>query len=383
MMGDAAGTHVLELGARIDRGEVDQPTLSAVLEALRASRDTPLEREALGVALRALTRFEHEGLRAFAGRVLIERGEASEAERILAAAKSAPAIVIAADLAHERGALPLALDRLRRAWLIDVDCPGLAERLARWDREPRPETALVDFSTAVDAATNPAASHLSIVGELGRGGASTVYTVRDAILEREVAVKVYGNSALRSEACLNEARVATKLAGPGIVRVFDVDPKAGSVTMELCRGGSLGARLGIGTAHELGASWVRDVARALARVHAAGWVHLDVKPENVLFRASGEAVLGDFSIARPIGAPCPPGSPGYSAPARLAGASARPSFDLFALGRTVERVLDSLAASDASSALRRMAELCLDAEREQIPDARAFVERLEVELGGT
>ena len=75
------------------------------------------------------------------------------------------------------------------------------------------------------------------------------------------------------------------------------------------------------------------VARGLAAMHAAGWVHGDVKPENVRLDAEGRAVLVDLGFARPAGADeAPLGTPGYLAPERERGGAPAASADLFALG---------------------------------------------------
>lgn len=96
------------------------------------------------------------------------------------------------------------------------------------------------------------------------------------------------------------------------------------------------------------------VARGLAALHAAGWVHGDVKPENVRLDAEGRAVLVDLGFARPAGAKeAPLGTPGYLAPEREKGGAPAASADLFALGcllfeavsgRPVARNDDELAA---------------------------------------
>jgi MFS family permease len=101
--------------------------------------------------------------------------------------------------------------------------------------------------------------------------------------------------------------------------------------------------------------WAIPLARALARVHAAGWVHLDVKPANVLFDASGEALLGDFGIARRIGESSPQGSFGYLSPERIGGAPCSPRDDVYGFGRVIEEVL----AVSPSDMWRAIADACL------------------------
>ncbi len=139
---------------------------------------------------------------------------------------------------------------------------------------------------------------------------------------------------------MHEARVAVALAGPGIVRVFDVDPAQGWLMMEWARLGPLRALLDNADPAFLPiARWAVPLARALARVHAAGWVHHDVKPANVLLREPHDPLLSDFGTARRAGDPSPPGSLGYVSPERLAGRASSPLDDIYGFGRILEDAL--------------------------------------------
>lgn len=83
----------------------------------------------------------------------------------------------------------------------------------------------------------------------------------------------------------------------------------------------------------------RRVAGALAALHAAGWTHGDVKPENIRFDARGEAVLLDLGFARRVGAPhAPLGTPAYLAPERTHGGPPSPAADVYAFGATLHRL---------------------------------------------
>ena len=138
---------------------------------------------------------------------------------------------------------------------------------------------------------------------LGRGGMATVYRAWDQLLEVERAVKVL-DLGVRSPSLrrrfLDEARMMAKLRHPNLVTVYDVgaDQPAfmvmevlpGSLNGWLRRHGPMPPRLACEA--------VSQVLGGLAHVHAAGIVHRDVKPHNVLVDADGTPKLTDFGIAR-------------------------------------------------------------------------------------
>jgi len=141
--------------------------------------------------------------------------------------------------------------------------------------------------------------------ELGRGGMGTVYLAHDRTLGRDVALKLHraGHSVAGSGAdrLQREAVAMAKLAHPNVVNVFEVaivDDRM-YVAMEYVRGTTL--RGWLGTSKR---SWREVVAmlaatgRGLAAAHAAGLVHRDFKPENVLVGDDGRPRVGDFGLAR-------------------------------------------------------------------------------------
>jgi len=143
--------------------------------------------------------------------------------------------------------------------------------------------------------------------EIGRGGMAIVYRARDARLKRGVAVKLLPpDLAFRADIrsrFLREAEMAARLSHPNIVPIYTVDERDGLVyfVMALVQGGSVGDRLrktgtlSIAETRRI----LREVADALAYAHAAGVVHRDIKPDNVLLDAdSGRAMVTDFGIAR-------------------------------------------------------------------------------------
>ena len=143
-------------------------------------------------------------------------------------------------------------------------------------------------------------------GELGRGGMAAVYRAYDAMLNREVALKVMAGH-LATDASFHrrferEAKVIATLEHPSIVPVYDYGITAQGqpyLVMRLLRGGTLYDRLVEGkvTQQQLWAI-LRQVASALDYAHDRDIVHRDIKPVNILFDEKGNAYVSDFGIAK-------------------------------------------------------------------------------------
>lgn len=143
--------------------------------------------------------------------------------------------------------------------------------------------------------------------EIGRGGMAVVYAATDKRLRRPVALKVLPpEMAYRSDVrarFIREAQTAARLNHPNIVPIYNVDERGGIVyiAMALVKGESAAEvvkRSGSATP-ELVASVLAQVADALAYAHAAGVVHRDIKPDNILIDSTtGRAAVTDFGIAR-------------------------------------------------------------------------------------
>ncbi|GAA3218424.1 serine/threonine-protein kinase [Dactylosporangium siamense] len=171
---------------------------------------------------------------------------------------------------------------------------------------------------------------------LGSGGMSVVWQARDEVLDRPVAVKVLH---LRDDAARDrirgEARAAAALSHPNLAQVHDFgDDGFPFLVMELVVGRTLQQHIDDDPLPPPEVFRVcAAVAAGLAAAHAAGLVHQDVKPANIMVTATG-AKLVDFGLAAPAG-PQPLedvlGTPAYLAPERLTGHVAPPS-DVYALG---------------------------------------------------
>jgi serine/threonine protein kinase len=202
------------------------------------------------------------------------------------------------------------------------------------------------------------AGRYHLQGPIGRGAMGTVWRATDTLLARDVAVKevlLRGTSTpedmrVRYERTLREARTAARLNHPAVITVYDVVEADGRpwIVMELVQARSLEqilAQDGPLPPHQAADVGVRLLG-ALATAHAAGILHRDVKPSNVLLDGDGRAVLTDFGIATLEGDPTLTqvgmvmGTPGFTAPERIRGEPATPASDLWSLGATLYAAVD-------------------------------------------
>ncbi|CAN5874832.1 N/A [soil metagenome] len=192
---------------------------------------------------------------------------------------------------------------------------------------------------------------------IARGGMATVYHAVDTRLDRLVALKVMHRHLADDDAFaarfVREARAAARLNHAGVVAVFDQGEDDGSVylAMELVPGGTLRdlVRDEAPLDPRRAVALVEQVATALAAAHAAGIVHRDVKPENVLLGGAGVVKVADFGLARALEGSAGQntatatglliGTVSYLAPELVVGRSADTRSDVYACGIVLYELL--------------------------------------------
>ncbi len=216
-----------------------------------------------------------------------------------------------------------------------------------------------------------------IVKKIGKGGMAVVYLAIQEALEREVALKILLPSLLSDpsfgERFVRETRIIAKLPHPNIVPVYD----AGNyqhyyyLAMEWLGGDNLTTKIQRGLTLANALHITRDIAAALDYAHQQGFIHRDVKPDNVLFKPNSEqAILSDFGIARPITssgdmtvAQTIIGSPKYMSPEQALGEPLDQQSDIFSLGIVFHKMLTGQEPYQGSST----GEICVKHQTQDLP----------------
>jgi serine/threonine protein kinase len=204
---------------------------------------------------------------------------------------------------------------------------------------------------------------------LGRGPGTEVYRAHDQVLDRPVAVKIFGPDAdpLTRERVDREGQALARLGHPGLVAIYDCGTYGFRpyLVLQLVLGRTLQTRLIEGP---LPIPAVLDLAvrlaDALAHVHGRGVVHRDVKPSNIFLDETGRPFLGDFGIALVTGQSRLTstdeivGTPAYLAPEQVRGIEVSPAADVYALALVLIECLtgevEYAADSKAEAALARL-----------------------------
>jgi serine/threonine-protein kinase PpkA len=200
-----------------------------------------------------------------------------------------------------------------------------------------------------------------ILRPLGEGGMASVFLAVQESLDREVALKVMAPAlsanAEFTDRFLKEGQITAKLSHPNLVTVFDIGSH-GSVyylAAEFIPGGTLRERIDAGLSVAEALDIACDIARGLHFAHQKGFVHRDVKPGNVLFKADGTAVLADFGIAKAMDAKSSAtmagssiGTPDYMSPEQARAEKVDGRSDLYSLGAVIYEMLTGEAPYQAS-----------------------------------
>ncbi len=238
--------------------------------------------------------------------------------------------------------------------------------------------------------------NFEIVALLGRGGMGEVYRARDSRLKREVAVKTlppqFAADRDRLARFEREARAASALNHPNIVTVYDVGQENGVsfIVSELVDGETLTRVIERGPLPlrkliEVGT----QIADGLAAAHAAGVVHRDLKPGNVMLTAGGRVKILDFGLARQDRAPGAEtataevtdagailGTPGYMSPEQVRGEPASARSDLFSLGVILYEMASGKPAFRGGSSIEVMNSILKDDPPELPPASPPALDRI-------
>lgn len=199
---------------------------------------------------------------------------------------------------------------------------------------------------------------------LGRGGMAQVYLGIQDSMDREVAIKVMFPQLLIepsfSERFLREAHIAAQLAHPHIVAIIDVGitNDLHYMAMEFQPGGDLSDKIKNGVSEKESIRILKDIAAALDYAHSNGFLHRDIKPDNILFSRSGSTVLSDFGIARATDGGTQLtatgsviGTPHYMSPEQAMGQAVDGRADIYSLGIMFYQMLVGKIPFDGDSAM--------------------------------
>jgi WD40 repeat protein len=221
----------------------------------------------------------------------------------------------------------------------------------------------------------PTVPGYAMLGMLGRGGMGVVYKARHLGLKREVALKMMLHAehagADQHQRFQAEAEAVARLQHPHIVQVYDVGEHNGLpyFSMEYCAGGSLAGQLdGTPWDGRRAANLVQTLATAMQAAHAAGVVHRDLKPRNVLLTADGTPKVTDFGLAKRLDVPgltatgAVLGTPSYMAPEQASGKSRAvgPTADVYALGAILYECLTGRPPFRATTAVDTVLQVVSD-----------------------
>jgi len=185
-----------------------------------------------------------------------------------------------------------------------------------------------------------------ILDEIGKGGMGVVYKALDSEIKEDVAIKILKPEIAQDKSIIerfrNELKIARKISHKNVCRMYDLNKEEGTyyITMEYVPGEDLKdvIRRDETLSTEKAISIAKQVCEGLVEAHRLGVVHRDLKPQNIMIDAEGEAKVMDFGIARSVEAPGVTatgmiiGTPDYISPEQAEGEEADQRSDIYALG---------------------------------------------------
>jgi eukaryotic-like serine/threonine-protein kinase len=280
----------------------------------------------------------------------------------------------------------------KRAAFLAQACPdetrlrGEVESLLDQQADSFLERASVSAVQALRAGAK--LGNFQIVELLGRGGMGEVWRARDARLKRDVAIKVLPVGLARDPDRVarfgREARAASALNHPNIVSVYDIGCDNGTywIASELVRGDTLRRAIEAGPLPAPKAIEIAtQVAAGLAAAHAAGLVHRDLKPDNIMVARGGQVKILDFGLAKQrrlspnstiadmTDEGTVLGTAGYMSPEQVRGDPADHRSDLFSFGVVLYEMLCGKRAFAGHSPVEVMNAIL----KEELPELPASV----------
>ena len=201
-----------------------------------------------------------------------------------------------------------------------------------------------------DALIGESLGHYRIESVLGVGGMGVVYLAHDELLGRKVGLKLLPQSLVANEAQLErlkrEARTASALNHPNIVTIHEIGQVDGThyIATEFIEGATLRERMAQGPIPLNEALEIAlQIASALSVAHAAGIVHCDIKPENIMLRPDGYVKVLDFGIAKFTQQETKPagieGTKRYMSPEQARGGELDARSDIWSLAVTLREMI--------------------------------------------
>ncbi len=249
---------------------------------------------------------------------------------------------------------------IRRYGLV-VPLLQILRRINAVSWQQQKELDAVDFAAVIRKPGwgDQAVPGYKLLSKLASGGYATLYSAEPVFGGPKIAVKLLHPDRAGQERSVkrfkHESALLKKFEHPNIVRGIDSGEHAGThyLVMEYVEGRSVGQRIAESGALGVRESVaiVRQAAAALSYLHKEGYLHRDVKPDNLLLDASGKAWLADLGFAAPVGsATATVGTAGYASPEQAAGAGeVKVGTDIYSLGITLYAMLTGIEPFGASN----------------------------------